>query len=109
MSVMTQAMRSPAGKYAVDVLEERIRAPVTIHQQARHFIDDLRRAEKGGWRYRYDPDLARRPVRFCEEFLRPTAGNYDKFKFMPWQEFVDCQAFGWIDAKKDARRYREVL
>lgn len=109
MSVMTQAMRSPAGKYAVDVLEDRIRAPVTIHQQARHFIDDLRRVEKGGWRYRYDPDLARRPVRFCEEFLRPTAGNYDKFKFMPWQEFVDCQAFGWIDVKKDARRYREVL
>lgn len=106
---MTQAMHSPAGKYAVDVLEERVRAPKTIRQQAQHFVDDLRRAENGGWRYRYDPELARRPVRFCESFLRPTAGDYDTFRFMPWQEFVDCQAFGWIDTKRDARRYREVL
>lgn len=106
---MTQAMRSPAGRYAIDVLEDRVRAPHTIHQQAQHFVDDLRRAEKGGWRYRYDPDLARKPVRFCETFLRPTAGNYEKFTFMPWQEFIDCQAFGWIDTRKDARRYREVL
>lgn len=106
---MTQAMRSPAGQYATDVLEGRVRAPTTIRQQAKHFVDDLRRAERGGWRYRYDPDLARRPVRFCEMYLLPTAGRYDKFAFMPWQEFVDCQAFGWIDTRKDARRYREVL
>lgn len=104
-----QVMESPAYRYAEDVLSGKIIAPRTIRQQAGHFLADLKRAERGNWRYRYDPELARRPVRFCESFLLPTAGDYERFTFMPWQEFVDCQAFGWIDTTRDARRYREVL
>ena len=102
-------MQSAAYKYAEDVLGGKIPAPRTIKQQSQHFLDDLKRAEKGSWRYCFDLDLGRRPVRFCEEFLLPTAGDYDKFRFMPWQEWVDCQAFGWIDRETGYRRYREVL
>ena len=109
MSTAREVMRSAAYRYAEDVLSGRIVAPRTIKQQAQHFLDDLRRAERGGWRYRFDLELGRRPVRFCEQFLKPTAGDYDEFKFMPWQEFVDVQAFGWIDVSLDARRYKEVL
>lgn len=102
-------MRSAAYRYAEDVLGGRILAPRTIRQQAQHFLDDLKRAERGDWRYCFDLDLGRRPVRFCEEFLLPTAGDYERFAFMPWQEWVDCQAFGWIDRRTGYRRYREVL
>ena len=102
-------MHSRAYKYAEDVLDGRILAPKTIHQQAQHFLDDLRRAEDGRWRYRYDPRLAELPVTFCERFLLPTAGEYDTFHFLPWQCFVDGQAFGWVDREKDVRRYREVF
>lgn len=109
MSNPREIMRSPAYRYAEDVLEDKILAPKTIHQQARHFLDDLRRAEAGGSKYTFDLDLGRRPVRFCEKFLKPTAGEYETFDFMPWQEFVDCQAFGWIDREKGYRRYREVF
>lgn len=109
MSSAREIMRSACYRYAEDVLAGKVVAPRTIKQQAGHFLADLRRAEAGGWRYRFDLDRGRRPVRFCEQFLRPTAGDYDKFAFMPWQEFVDCQAFGWIDTRRDARRYREVL
>lgn len=109
MSTPKEIMQSACYKYAEDVLADKIMAPKTIKQQAGHFLDDLKRAERGGWRYTFDIDRVRLPVAFCEQFLVPTAGNYDKFTFMPWQEFVDCQAFGWIDREKDVRRYREVL
>lgn len=101
-------MRSACYRYAEDVLGDRIAAPRTIKKQAQHFLDDLRHAE-AGWRYAFDLDRGRLPVAFCEQFLLPTAGHYDKFTFMPWQEFIDCQAFGWIDRQTGYRRYREVL
>lgn len=102
-------MASAAYRYAEDVLGGKILAPRTIKQQAQHFLDDLKRAERGNWRYTFDLDIGRRPVRFCEQFLLPTAGDYDIFRYMPWQEFVDVQAFGWVDRKTGYRRYREVL
>ena len=108
MSTSREIMQSACYRYAEDVLGGKILAPRTIRQQAQHFLDDLKRAERG-WRYRFDLDVGRRPVRFCEQFLLPTAGDYEHFTFMPWQEFVDCQAFGWLDARTGYRRYREVL
>ena len=107
-STPKEIMKSAAYRYAEDVLSGKILAPRTIRQQAQHFLDDLKRAERG-WRYVFDLDVGRRPVRFCEQFLTPTAGSYDSFKFLPWQEFVDCQAFGWIDRNTGYRRYREVF
>lgn len=109
MSTPKEIMKSPAYRYAEDVLSDKVMAPKTIKKQAGHFLDDLKRAEAGTWRYVFDLDRGMRPVQFCEQFLRPTAGNYEKFTFMPWQCFVDAQAFGWIDGRRDARRYKEVL
>ena len=109
MSSPKEIMQSRAYKYAEDVLEERILAPKTIRQQARHFLDELKRAETGKWRYSFDLRAASLPVEFCERFLLPTAGEYDTFTFMPWQCFVDGQAFGWIDRETGMRRFREVF
>ena len=53
-------MKSAAYKYAEDVLGGKILAPRTIKQQAGHFLEDLKRAERG-WRYCFDLDLGRRP------------------------------------------------
>lgn len=109
MSTVREIMRSVPYRYAEDVLAGKIMASIAIRQQAQHFIDDLKRAESGSWRYVFDLDRGHRPVEFCEKFLLPTAGDYERFTFMPWQEFVDCQAFGWIDRRTDKRRYREVF
>ena len=107
-STPKEIMESAAYKYAEDVLGGKILAPKKIIQQAGHFLDDLKRAERG-WRYCFDLDVGRRPIRFCEQFLMPTAGEYESFRFLPWQEWVDCQAFGWIDRETGYRRYREVF
>ena len=108
MSTPKEIMKSPAFRYAEDVLSDKVMAPKTIKKQAGHFLDDLKRAEKG-WKYTFDLGAGRLPVRFCEQFLLPTAGEYGRFKFLPWQEFVDCQAFGWVNRDTGYRRYREVL
>lgn len=107
-STPKEIMKSTAYKYAEDVLGGKISAPRTIIKQSGHFLDELRRSERG-WRYCFDLDVGRRPVRFCEQFLTPTTGEYESFKFLPWQEWVDCQAFGWIDRETGYRRFREVL
>ncbi|MBQ7825303.1 MAG: hypothetical protein IJ337_02985 [Clostridia bacterium] len=108
MSTPKEIMKSPAFRYAEDVLSDKVMAPKTIKKQAGHFLDDLKRAEKG-WKYTFDLGAGRLPVQFCEQFLLPTAGEYGSFKFLPWQEFVDCQAFGWVNRDTGYRRYREVL
>ena len=109
MSSPKEIMQSRAYRYAEDVLEERILAPKTIRQQAGHFLEELKRAETGRWRYTFDLKAASLPVDFCERFLLPTAGDYDTFHFMPWQCFVDGQAFGWLDRDTGMRRFREVF
>lgn len=107
-STPKEIMKSAAYRYSEDVLGGKILAPRTIKLQAGHFLDDLKRAERG-WRYCFDLDVGRKPVRFCEQFLTPTAGEYDSFKFLAWQEWVDTQAFGWIDRDTGYRKYREVF
>ena len=102
-------MKTRAYRYAEDVLSGKVLAPKTIRQQAQHFLDDLKRAETGRFRYIFDPRRGRLPIEFCERYLLPTAGNYESFTFMPWQCFVDAQAFGWIDGETGYRRYREVF
>ena len=108
MTTSKQIMESRAYRYAEDVLSGKIMAPKTIHQQAQHFLDDLKRAETGRWRYVYDPKRARLPVEFCERYLLPTAGEYDTFTFMDWQCFVDGQAFGWVDAAQGPRHVADA-
>lgn len=108
MSTPKEIMKSAAYRYAEDALSGKIMTPITIKKQAQHFLDDLRRAERG-WKYTFDLDAGRLPVQFCEQFLVPTAGDYAAFHFLPWQEFVDLQAFGWVSRETGYRRYREVL
>ena len=75
MSTPREIMKSPAYRYAEDVLGDKVMAPKTIKKQAGHFLDDLKRAE-AGWKYAFDLDAGRLPVQFCEQFLLPTAGAF---------------------------------
>ena len=102
-------MASPAYRYAEDVLGDKIVACQSIKQAAQRFLGDLKTAEKPGSRWRFDLDLGLRPVRFTEQFLAPATGNYDRMQLMPWQQFVDVQAFGWVSADNGYRRFQEVL
>lgn len=73
------------------------------------YLRDLEASKDDGYPWRFDPEKAARPVRFMEKFLAPTKGNYESMQLMPWQCFVECNLYGWVDKKTGLRRYREGL
>ena len=96
--------------YAEDVLAGRILAGEKVQMACRRFWDDLEKARTDPeYPWRFDEEKAARPVDFMEKFLVPTKGDYDRMELMPWQCFVECNLYGWVDKETGYRRYREAL
>lgn len=75
----------------------------------RRFLLDLERQKDPDYPWRYDEAKAERPVYFIEKFLKPTKGDYTSMVMLPWQCFVQCNLYGWVDKESGLRRYREAL
>ena len=75
----------------------------------RRFLRDLERSKDPAYPWRFDEEKAARPCNFIERFLSPTKGDYDRMELMPWQCFVECNLYGWVDKETGLRRYREGL
>jgi hypothetical protein len=63
------------------------------------------------FRYRFDKDMAEKAAKFIQ-LLPHTKGEW-AFKRMPitlepWQLFIVCCAFGWVQKGTKLRRFREV-
>lgn len=76
----------------------------------RRFLDDLERSRTDpAYPWIFDEHKASRPVDFMEKFLTPTKGDYDRMELMPWQCFIECNLYGWVDKSTGLRRFREGL
>lgn len=75
----------------------------------RRFLRDLERSKDPAYPWHFDEEKAARPCNFIERFLSPTKGDYDRMELMPWQCFVECNLYGWVDKETGLRRYREGL
>ena len=76
----------------------------------RRFLADLERSRTDpSYPWAFDEHKAARPVDFIERFLTPTKGNYDRMELMPWQCFVECNLYGWVEKGTGLRRFREAL
>ena len=76
----------------------------------RRFLDDLDRSRTDpAYPWIFDETKAARPVDFMEKFLKPTKGDYDRMELMPWQCFIECNLYGWVDRNTGLRRFREAL
>ena len=75
----------------------------------RRFLDDLEKSKRPDYPWTFDEHKAARPVDFIEKFLKPTKGDYDKMELMPWQCFIECNLYGWVDKRTGLRRFREAL
>lgn len=76
----------------------------------RRFLDDLDRSRTDpAYPWTFDEVKAARPVDFMERFLKPTKGDYDRMDLMPWQCFIECNLYGWVDKQTGLRRFREAL
>ena len=112
MSSARSELKAPAVRaleYARAVDEGRIVACEKNKLACRRFLSDLKAQKEGSFLWRFDRDKAERPVHFIEKFLSPTKGDYTTMALMPWQCFVQCNLYGWVDKKTGLRRYREAL
>lgn len=100
-----------ANQYARDVARGRIAACRYVIDACQRHIDDLAKEKSKKFRYRFDKDLAEKAAKFIQ-LLPHTKGEW-AFKRMPitlepWQLFIVCSAFGWVQKVTKLRRFREV-
>jgi phage terminase large subunit-like protein len=95
-----------ADKYAHDVAAGKRVANDLVTLACRRHIDDRR---KKNWRFKWD---AKEAGRVCSiiELLPHVKGRWARqrqdFRLEPWQIFIVCSVFGWLD-KNGSRRFRE--
>ena len=92
-----------ARRYAEDVVAGKVLACKWVRLACERQIADLTR---GDWRYNFDPKRAIRVCRFVE-LLPHVKGKWDTplIRLEPWQIFILCVLFGWIDDNGN-RRFR---
>jgi phage terminase large subunit-like protein len=99
---------SIANQYAADVLSGAIPACRWVRLAAQRQLDDLRREQPEDFPWHFDADLAARPCRFIE-LLPHIKGKWETpyLRLEPWQIFIICTVFGWVDTENN-RRFRTV-
>ena len=96
--------------YARQAISGEILTCEKTRMACRRFLDDLERSRADpAYPWTFDEHKAARPVDFMERFLTPTKGDYDRMELMPWQCFIECNLYGWVDKSTGLRRYREGL
>lgn len=93
--------------YAERVVNLEIPNRKTVVQACQRYLDDLENAELG---YFYDPHKASRACDFIERLVHTRgrwAAKAERIKLEPWQKFIVCQIFGWVN-KAGMRRFRYV-
>ena len=96
-------------QYADDVAAGRVVACVKVKQAAQRFLSELGRMSDPDYPWLFDLDKAYRPIRFIEQFLRPSKGDYDKMELLPWQHFCEGNLYGWVDKETGLRRFRDAV
>lgn len=92
-----------ATRYARAVLAGAIVAGPHVRNACRRHLDDLKRSD-----IRFNPDAAARALRFFEEKLKLSEGQFENtaFKSQPAQDFIIGSIFGWqrLDGTRRFRR-----
>jgi phage terminase large subunit-like protein len=92
-----------AAAYSRDVIEGKISACKWVRLACERQESDLKRK----WKFRYDLAKANKVCAFAE-CLPNIKGKWGgkALKLEPWQCFIYCVVFGWVDRKTGTRRFR---
>lgn len=112
MTVAKKNHSEIAHQYARDIVAGRVPAGHYVVQACKRHLRDLDRAKSGESRWSYDSKLGNRACRFIE-LLPHTKGKWaresKKLVLEPWQSFLVCSIFGWIDRQTGLRKHREAM
>lgn len=102
-----------AVSYCKGVVSGKVLACQWVQYACQRHLDDLKRAAKKDYLFRFDPEKAERACRFAESFphvkghwaiATPTVAN--TLVLQPWQCFVFISLFGWVEKATELRRFR---
>jgi len=103
-----------AERYARDVVRKKILACTEVRQACKRHLDDLKRSRRKSYRWRFDETKANRLCRFVEALphikddFRGNASHGELIQLEPWQIFIGCSIFGWVDRVEGFRRFSEA-
>ncbi len=92
----------------------RIVACLEVRQACRRHLGDLKRSKRRDYRWKFDEAKANRFCRFAEAFphvkndFHGNAARRELIRLEPWQIFIGCSIFGWVDKAKGFRRFSEA-
>lgn len=95
-----------ANKYARDIVSGKIPACNYTKLACKRHLDDLERTE---FQYKFNREKAEKVCKFMELLVHVKgewAGRH--FQLSPWQCFVVCNVFGWVDKITGLRRFTEA-
>ena len=107
---MDKDYTTTALQYCKDITTGKIPAgPYVIAACQRH-IDDLERAKKKDFPFRFDKELANRRCRFSE-LLHHVKGKWagQLLKLEPHQVFIQCSIWGWVKKSNGLRRFSTIF
>lgn len=98
-----------AEKYARDVIDGRIPACKWVRLACQRHFDDKEKSASKGYRYRFDRAKAQRVCTFGEKLPHVKDKWAGKALILePWQCFILCMIFGWVDKTTGYRRFRRA-
>jgi len=101
-----------AHQYARDIVSGKIPAGQYIILACKRHLKDLDRSKSGAGRWFYDESKGNRACKFIE-LMPHTKGKWarerKKLTLEPWQCFLVCGIFGWVDRQTGLRKHREAM
>lgn len=94
-------------KYALDVLDEKVKAGYLIQLAAFRHVRDLQRQLANEFDYMYSVKQAEHILTFAA--LCPNVDTGEPTELMPWQEFILTQLIGWRDQHGGKRYSRAIV
>jgi phage terminase large subunit-like protein len=88
---------------------------VEVRQACQRHIDGLLASAKSEYPYRFDEAAANYVCRFIEmmphvkgEWARPRPGHSTLLKMEPWQIWMTCCIFGWLEKATGLRQFSQI-
>jgi len=102
-------------RYAREVVAKKILAGKWVIKACKRHLNDLAKSAALDYPYKFDASRAGRVCRFIEllphvkgEWARVQVGHSARIRLEPWQIFIVCCLFGWINKESGYRRFAEA-
>lgn len=99
-----------AHQYCREVVSGKILACLHVRQACQRQLDDLEKSKLKSCRWTFDKDKAEEVCEFIEHQVH-VKGKWagELIRLEPWQCFIECTVFGWVDKRTRRRRFLEAL